>query len=490
MQLFVEIVFLVSIGFVQFLKKSFNGKKSEQEQNHHKLPPDCTSILSNREAGQILSSPTAPMAMLDIVRRIGAMDFKLLDMPFGLPSLYVVTDYRSARKVLEDPASTKPAVINRFFYHTTHEGDNMIISDGHRWKHVRKSTMVAFSAKNVELMTHSITGIVDKFIEETLEPTIENGGGFDVLAEMNTITANVIIDVAFDYHFSKGEREDFLENLKVCWEEFGVKSGQNFFREFDSVRWMIPGVRKGRKAAKRMYEFCEKMATAYRKKDVKDKQPHKIIHLILEDEEYANDAERFRDMIGYVIAGFDTTANTIAFALRELAKTPKEQSKLREALQQCRSDEERRNCPQLKRVIREIFRMYPAAAFGSVRELGKDLVLPTKEVIPSGSWVNTAYYAIQRTAEVFENPDTFLPSRWETPTKAQMMSMLTFSYGRRNCQGQALANAEVTEVLAKLCGTYEFDIVEEGEATNIVLFKPVGTILSARKVGSNQCGLQ
>jgi cytochrome P450 len=217
------------------------------------------------------------------------------------------------------------------------------------------------------------------------------------------------------------------------------------------------------------------------------------------------DVERVCDLMVFAIAGFDTTANTLSFTLLELAKCKEEQTKLSEALRNyslTKGEEEARNCPELKNVVRETLRMYPAVAIGVIREVTGDITLPTtisnnmdnsnisdnsnssdnssNEVLPSGSLVITCFYAIQRDSNVFENPNVFNPARWENPTKDQTMSLLTFSYGMRNCLGQRLANAEMNEVLAKLCSTYEFSTVDEGEAQNVVLYKPVGTILSAK----------
>ena len=76
----------------------------------------------------------------------------------------------------------------------------------------------------------------------------------------------------------------------------------------------------------------------------------------------------------------------------------------------------------------------------------------------------------------------FKPRRWENPTREQSMSLLTFSLEKRGCQGQALANAEMNEILYKLISKFHFDIVEKGEPNSVLLFKPVGTVLSARGV--------
>eukprot|EP00585_Thalassiosira_rotula_P022088 CAMPEP_0196222734 /NCGR_PEP_ID=MMETSP0912-20130531/45300_1 /TAXON_ID=49265 /ORGANISM="Thalassiosira rotula, Strain GSO102" /LENGTH=136 /DNA_ID=CAMNT_0041501607 /DNA_START=113 /DNA_END=523 /DNA_ORIENTATION=- len=129
--------------------------------------------------------------------------------------------------------------------------------------------------------------------------------------------------------------------------------------------------------------------------------------------------------------------------------------------------------------IKETLRMYPATAMGSFRKLGKDIVLPwSKKILPKGSWVLTQYYCMQRDPGVFEDPNTFMPDRWENATAEQTKSIMLFSVGRRGCQGQGLANLEMNELLYKLISKYRFDVVEEGEPQSIVFFKPVGTLLS------------
>ena len=89
---------------------------------------------------------------------------------------------------------------------------------------------------------------------------------------------------------------------------------------------------------------------------MKQQQPHKLIHMINEDPDYADDSERIRDMVIYIVGGFDTTSNAIAFALLELSRHPEEQTKLRKELQNYESDEEARHCPALKFVVKETLR--------------------------------------------------------------------------------------------------------------------------------------
>lgn len=143
----------------------------------------------------------------------------------------------------------------------------------------------------------------------------------------------------------------------------------------------------------------------------------------------------------YVIAGFDTTANTLSFALREIAMEPEEQAKLRIAFRKAADPESGRNCPKLRMVVKEILRLHPSAALGSVRQLVKDLVLPhTHKVIPKGSIIKTNYYVIQRDENLYEDPDMFKPSRWENPTREQSMSQsLNLFTGKRGLPGTGIS---------------------------------------------------
>jgi len=446
------------------------------------LPP--LLFGSMKEFMDVFFGLYSPEIVVDRVRQLKTRIVRVPKLPFMSAPFIILTDHQSARKILEDPKSTKFGMSTALFVDIA-RGSNFITEEGHRWKHVRKQTSPAFSSKNIKLMVETISSVTDKWIEGFLEPSIKAGRGIDILKEANRITADVISKVAFDHDFTNSEREQFLRDLLNCWIVFGSAAPQNLLKQFKLTRLAFSDVREAMRASKRMVSLCEKILQAYREKSVK--QPHKLIHMINEDPEYDTDTERVRDMVMYAIGGFDTTSNAIAFALLELARYPEEQTRLRKALQKCETDEEARYSPALKYVARETLRLHPPA-FGSVRVCSRDYIFEnyhddkaaTKTLVPKGAVCITHSYAIQRDGMVFKDPDCFDPARWVSPSDDMMKSLFTFSLGRRNCQGQALAYAELHEIISKLCRKYEFGIVKEGEAQTMVLSKPVGTILSAK----------
>ena len=108
--------------------------------------------------------------------------------------------------------------------------------------------------------------------------------------------------------------------------------------------------------------------------------------------------------------------------------------------------------------------------------IGKDFYLKDRAiVIPKGSHI--MFPSIILTRDGIEDPEIFRPGRWnDRPDQ----TFLPFSTGKRNCIGQALALAEVTWVLSRLCAKYEFEVVDEGQAEFCGSLKCVGARLLAR----------
>ena len=143
---------------------------------------------------------------------------------------------------------------------------------------------------------------------------------------------------------------------------------------------------------------------------------------------------------------------------------------------------DRRHATALKDVIKESMRLRSTTPVGALRVLPEDLILEDGTLLPAKVVVMVATYAIHRDESVFEKADTFVPRRWEDATPEMKKSWIGFGLGRRNCSGQALAKAELSVFLAKLCCNYEWSITEEGQGETSLTLKPVGTILKAKKV--------
>jgi cytochrome P450 len=104
------------------------------------------------------------------------------------------------------------------------------------------------------------------------------------------------------------------------------------------------------------------------------------------------------------------------------------------------------------RVMRETTRLHPAAVL-TPREAMADISL-TGAVIPKGTMVLWSAYLAGRDPSVWDDPLRFDPDRFVTMTEEQRavadQAWVPFGRGARNCIGFALAQMELTLIIARL----------------------------------------
>ncbi|KAJ4325590.1 hypothetical protein N0V94_000545 [Neodidymelliopsis sp. IMI 364377] len=114
--------------------------------------------------------------------------------------------------------------------------------------------------------------------------------------------------------------------------------------------------------------------------------------------------------------------------------------------------EDRPNLPMLRAVIRELIRWRPPVPTGIPHYLTQDDEYNGFH-IPKGSTIHPLEWAISRDPEIYPDPETFNPLRWLKPEYPTYQEPLTqfptiinssqFGYGRRVCQGQAVADEDL-----------------------------------------------
>jgi cytochrome P450 len=252
-------------------------------------------------------------------------------------------------------------------------------------------------------------------------------------------------------------------------------------------RWFgffLPERRRAFAAAKKLNQIGINIIESYRK--LEDPLKGTMIQQIMICDAYKNDAERAAEVFMLLTAGYDTTANSLAWILLELARNPAELSRLRESLSGIPSVEWSRS-EVLKMVIKEGIRLHPVSAGGSARVIGRDMITSAEKMLmPKGSTIIVPLILLFRNPDIYgENVDVFCPSRWENPTKEMLDEYLPFALGKQNCIGQSLANAEMHCIAARICSEFDLEVEEEGGVDFFLILKPVGARLKARKLNTS-----
>ena len=170
------------------------------------------------------------------------------------------------------------------------------------------------------------------------------------------------------------------------------------------------------------------------------------------------------EVVTLLVAGSETTANTLSWACYLLARHEAAALRLHAEVDAVLAPRGRRNevvpleagdlerLPYTRRVITETLRLYPPAYLLG-RQAVADVVLEGYR-IPAGTTLLMSQYLMHRDARFFPDPEMFLPDRWAAPDPGSAAPALPrcaffpFGDGPRVCIGEPLAWLEATLILA------------------------------------------
>ncbi|RMZ79581.1 hypothetical protein DV737_g3341, partial [Chaetothyriales sp. CBS 132003] len=160
-----------------------------------------------------------------------------------------------------------------------------------------------------------------------------------------------------------------------------------------------------------------------------------------------------------IIAGSDTTASALSFAIYYLATSPGLLEGLRGELNQYAISkdesfniEDLRNLPLLNAVINEVLRLHPPVPSGVYRDAPPEGISINEHYIPPRAVTIAPTFTIQRSPKAFVRPNEFIPERWTTQPEliVDKSAWYPFLLGRYGCVGKQLALVELRTVLTKI----------------------------------------
>jgi cytochrome P450 len=157
------------------------------------------------------------------------------------------------------------------------------------------------------------------------------------------------------------------------------------------------------------------------------------------DENGLSDGDIVNNAMAFIIAGSDTTANTMTYLTWAVCKHVEVKDALVEELGALPHDfceQDLRGLTWLNNIIKETLRLYCAAPSALPRIVPAEGAEFLGYTLPGGTTVSTQAYTLHRNAKIFPNPESFEPSRWNAPTKEMKDAFMPFGGGSRGwfCQ--------------------------------------------------------
>ncbi|WP_378945777.1 cytochrome P450 [Paracoccus sp. R86501] len=172
-------------------------------------------------------------------------------------------------------------------------------------------------------------------------------------------------------------------------------------------------------------------------------------------------AEMIDQVAVMFLAGHETSASVLAWALWLLAAHPEWQDRVATEAAQLSDDFASVSTLKTTRaVFREALRLYPAVAMFA-REATQAETFRERRV-PRGAQLVVSPWHLHRHERLWDRPDEFDPARWDTPegkTSARK-AYLPFSAGPRACPGAGLAMVEGVVMLAAITGAYRMETTD------------------------------
>ena len=314
-----------------------------------------------------------------------------------------------------------------------------------------------------------LTGYVASMVDcaARCRDQLESGGEYDVSQLMMRLSLAIVARALFSADIAS-EADDISNALGEVFELF-----EALLMPFS--QWLeklpLPSVRRFERAREGLDQIVYRLI-AERRASGDDTGDLLSMLLLSRDEEGDFDEPRrgltdkqVRDeALTLLLAGYETTANALAWTWYLLSQNPDAEARLHAELEQVLAGrlpalDDLSQLRYTEGVFAESLRLYPPAwAIG--RRAKQDFSVG-EYMIPARSIVLMSPWVVHRDARWFSDPLKFAPERWQT---AEMESRPKFSYfpfggGARVCLGERFAWMEVVLVIATLAPRWRLRMV-------------------------------
>ncbi|MEM8579425.1 MAG: cytochrome P450 [Pseudomonadota bacterium] len=402
---------------------------------------------------------------------------KIVSGKTGGQRWHMITDPEAIRIVLRDRLDDYPkSVVTKNLLRPA-IGDSLFIAEGADWRWQRRTAAPAFARRNIT----ALAPIMSAAAENTAQ-RVQGAGkrAVNMLDEMVTATFDVIADVTF----SGNEAVD-RDKVHAAINDYIAEAGKVTVLDMLQAPAWIP--RPGRMRASRTMAQTREMADAAiraRAAQGAGTVPD-LLDLLRagtdpEDGRQMSDAELRDNLLTFIVAGHETTALTLAWAMYLCAFDTKVQDRARTEVQKVlgtrrvATGEDVPNLTFVRQIIDEALRLYPPGALVSRTAQARDRLVGTE--IHPGDTVILPIYALHRHADLWEEPDAFRPDRFET--KPERYAYLPFGDGPRICIGASFAVQEAVIILATLLANHSYTAVRgrDPKPVMILTLRPEGGV--------------
>jgi cytochrome P450 len=382
--------------------------------------------------------------------------------------IYFVYDPRAIEEILLKKADTfRKDYTSRLLSRVV--GNGLLLSEGETWRRQRRLVQPAFHHQQLQSYAALMVGAIERAMAGW-----RGGEGRDVHADMMGVTLDIVAQSLFGTDVSAAA-SDIGRIIGELMEEFGRVLGLK--ARFQPPAWVpTPTNLRLRRTKRRLDALILGIIEARKQsQDARDDLLSLLIHARDEGGGQMTDDQVRDEAIILFLAGHETTALALTYALYLLATHPDAQARLGDELQRVLGG----RSPGLgdldklaftEAVILESMRLYPPA-WGIARESTAPVEI-AGYAFPKGATFVMSTWAVHRDPRIFDDPTAFKPDRWQGDLQKRLPRFAYFPFGGgpRVCIGNRFAMMEAKLVLASAAQRFRFEPTPE---TAVRLFPSV-----------------
>jgi cytochrome P450 len=340
---------------------------------------------------------------------------------------------------------------------------SVIMASGAAHRRQRQLLMPPFHGDRMRVYADIISKITDEVMSQQ-----EVGKTFCVREAMQAITMRIIMQAVFGLY--EGDRAAEVERLLGLILEAGGSSPLNVaFLIFPFLqRDLGPFSHWGKFLGDRERVNQLLDAEINERREQADATRSDILSLLMAARDEAGQPmtnEELRDeLMTLLVAGHETTATALSWALYWIHKLPAVKEKLLEELDTLGENSDTNaiiKLPYLNAVCCETLRIYPVAILTFRREVKTPISLCGHKLEPGTSVMGSIYLTHHR-EDLYPEPKQFKPERF-LERQFSAYEYLPFGGGARRCIGMAFAQFEMKVVLAKILSNLDLALVDDAD---------------------------
>ncbi|WP_126155108.1 cytochrome P450 [Paracoccus haematequi] len=440
------------------------------------LPSRCPVrvALARKPLGIVGTAVTARRNLLELIPEIATRQ-PIVSGRTGV-RFHMVMDPATLRHILKDRVEDYPKSNVTKLILEPAIGDSLFVAEGAEWRWQRRAVAPAFALRHVQALGPIMTAAA----EASCRRLSAARGPVDLFEETVAATFEVISDVTLS-----GDRAFDRDAVHHAIDGYIAQTAKVSLLDVMGLPGWIPrpGRIFSRPGLNRMKDIADRAINARAAAPRTEGAPD-LLDLLLDAADPETGRAMTRDelrdnLLTFIVAGHETTALTLAWALYLCAFDPAVQDRAAADAQAALGDRAATAAdldalPLIQRIVNEALRLYPPAAFLSRTARAEDR-LCGRQVLP-GDTVMLPIYALHRHHLLWDRPDAFDPDRFlTTPDR---YAFLPFGAGPRICIGAGFALQEAVVILATLLARFRFTAIpgRDPQPRMILTLRPHGGV--------------